>query len=198
MSAVVELHQFGSCAGNILENLLAPINSFLRCSTPDEWISAASKPENLSIILLDHLVCELKAAQSAMYLIRRYAIDESSAEALLLWLKPFEDFTYRQQGDWRDLAGLSLKKSMLPKASSAYAQELIDKIKKAETFNKGYQVTELLAAATLDIAWHSVEKESDFKPTLEFEKEALQNNLPGLNFRLSEFPDCPAKDTLHP
>ncbi len=53
-------------------------------------------------------------------------------------------------------------------------QALIDKIKKAETFNKGYDVTELLAAATLDMAWHSVEKESDFKPTLVFEKEALQ------------------------
>jgi peptidyl-dipeptidase Dcp len=53
-------------------------------------------------------------------------------------------------------------------------QELIEKIKKAETFNKGYDVTELLAAATLDMAWHSVTKESDFKPTLEFEKEALE------------------------
>lgn len=53
-------------------------------------------------------------------------------------------------------------------------QELIDKIKKADTFNTGYVVTELLAAATLDMAWHSVEKEADFKPTLEFEKEALQ------------------------
>jgi peptidyl-dipeptidase Dcp len=53
-------------------------------------------------------------------------------------------------------------------------QELIDKIKKAETFNKGYDVTELLAAATLDMAWHSVEKESDFKPALVFEKEALE------------------------
>lgn len=53
-------------------------------------------------------------------------------------------------------------------------QELIDKIQKAETFNKGYVVTELLAASTLDMAWHSVEKESDFKPTLDFEKEALQ------------------------
>jgi peptidyl-dipeptidase Dcp len=52
--------------------------------------------------------------------------------------------------------------------------ELIDKIKKAETFNKGYEVTELLAAATLDMAWHSVEKEEDFKPTLVFEKEALE------------------------
>ncbi|MFV8271034.1 M3 family metallopeptidase [Flavobacterium sp. GT2N3] len=56
----------------------------------------------------------------------------------------------------------------------AIPQELIDKIKKADTFNKGYVVTELLAAATLDMAWHSVEKESDFKPTLVFEEEALE------------------------
>lgn len=56
----------------------------------------------------------------------------------------------------------------------AIPQELIDKIKKADTFNKGYVVTELLAAATLDMAWHRVEKESDFKPTLVFEKEALE------------------------
>nr|WP_315149911.1 M3 family metallopeptidase [uncultured Flavobacterium sp.] len=53
-------------------------------------------------------------------------------------------------------------------------QDLIDKIKKAETFNKGYDVTEILAASTLDMAWHSVEKESDFKPALVFEKEALE------------------------
>ena len=53
-------------------------------------------------------------------------------------------------------------------------QALIDKIKKAETFNKGYDVTELLAAATLELAWHSIENEADFKPTLEFEKAALQ------------------------
>jgi peptidyl-dipeptidase Dcp len=56
----------------------------------------------------------------------------------------------------------------------AIPQELIEKIKKAETFNKGYVVTELLAASTLDMAWHSVEKEADFKPTLVFENEALQ------------------------
>lgn len=53
-------------------------------------------------------------------------------------------------------------------------QELIDKIKKAETFNKGYDVTELLAAATLDMNWHSVANEADFKPALVFEKQALE------------------------
>jgi peptidyl-dipeptidase Dcp len=60
------------------------------------------------------------------------------------------------------------------KTKQVIPQELIDKIKKADTFNKGYVVTELLAASTLDMAWHSVEKESDFKPALIFEKEALQ------------------------
>ena len=59
------------------------------------------------------------------------------------------------------------------KTKQVIPQELINKIKKADTFNKGYVVTELLAASALDMAWHTVEKESDFKPTLEFEKEAL-------------------------
>jgi peptidyl-dipeptidase Dcp len=53
-------------------------------------------------------------------------------------------------------------------------QELIEKIKKADTFNKGYDVTELLAAATLDMAWHSIENEIEIKPALLFEKEALR------------------------
>ena len=60
------------------------------------------------------------------------------------------------------------------KTKEVIPQELIEKIKKAETFNKGYDVTELLAAATLDMAWHSVENEADFKPTLEFETAALK------------------------
>ncbi len=60
------------------------------------------------------------------------------------------------------------------KTKEVIPQALIDKIMKAETFNNGYNVTELLAAATLDLAWHSVENEKDFKPTLVFEKQALE------------------------
>jgi peptidyl-dipeptidase Dcp len=40
------------------------------------------------------------------------------------------------------------------------------KLKKAETFNKGYDVTELFMASTLDMNWHSVENEANFKPAL--------------------------------
>ncbi|WP_290611159.1 tRNA isopentenyl-2-thiomethyl-A-37 hydroxylase MiaE [Arsukibacterium sp. UBA3155] len=130
------------------QQLLQPINHFLGCRTPDSWLEQASRPENLPTLLRDHLICELKAAQSAMYLIRRYAVDDSSADALLQWFKPFEDFTYRQQGDWQALAGLSLKKSMIPQASSQYAQDLIDKMVLLikEELHHFYQVLEVMAA----------------------------------------------------
>ncbi|HAS15778.1 MAG TPA: tRNA-(ms[2]io[6]A)-hydroxylase, partial [Idiomarina abyssalis] len=53
--------------------LLEPIRCFLLCPTPQEWIQQAAREENLPVILLDHLHCELKAAQSAALLLRRYA-----------------------------------------------------------------------------------------------------------------------------
>ena len=52
-------------------------------------------------------------------------------------------------------------------------QALVEKIKKAASFNQGYSTTELVSAATLDMNWHSVTDESQFKPALEFEKEVL-------------------------
>lgn len=53
-------------------------------------------------------------------------------------------------------------------------QSLVEKIKNAATFNQGYATTELVSAATLDMAWHSVKSDAELKPTLDFEKEVLQ------------------------
>ncbi len=44
--------------------ILSPIISFLHCPTPQAWIDEARKPENLPLLLTDHMVCELKAAQN--------------------------------------------------------------------------------------------------------------------------------------
>jgi Zn-dependent oligopeptidase len=38
----------------------------------------------------------------------------------------------------------------------AMPQALVDKIKKARTFNQGYATTEYLSAALLDLAWHTL------------------------------------------
>lgn len=127
--------------------LLEPINEFLKCETPAEWLEEAKKPSNLSTILSDHLVCELKAAQSAMFLIRRYAVDKDSGDALLAWLKPFEDFTYRMKGDWSELIKHdTLSKSMIKKSDAPYGQELIDKMVLLikEELHHFYQVLEIM------------------------------------------------------
>lgn len=63
-------------------------------------------------------------------------------------------------------------------------QALVDKIKKAASFNQGYSTTELVSAATIDMNWHSVTDESQFKPTLEFEKNVLAK----YGFNLKEVP----------
>jgi len=78
---------------NKYAELLAPINNFLQCETPDAWIEKAKKIENLPIILQDHLACELKAGQTAMFLIRKYAVDKESSAILFEWFKPYEDFS---------------------------------------------------------------------------------------------------------
>ncbi len=50
--------------------ILAPVRHFLHCPTPQAWIDEARKPENLPLLLTDHMVCELKAAQNALLLVR--------------------------------------------------------------------------------------------------------------------------------
>jgi len=127
--------------------LLSPIMSFLKCETPDSWVEEAIKPENLPMLIVDHLICELKAAQSAMFLIRKYAVDKDSANTLLEWLRPFEQYIYKRTGDWRDLAAKNtLTKAVIPKSDSRYGQALIDKMVMLikEELHHFYQVLEMM------------------------------------------------------
>lgn len=52
-------------------------------------------------------------------------------------------------------------------------QTLLDKMDKAAGFNQGYATTELVAAASLDMAWHSITDSSQIGDALSFEKKAL-------------------------
>ena len=112
----------------LVELLLKPINSFLQCPTPQSWVDEAIKPKNLPNLLRDHANCELKAAQTAMLLLRRYAVDQQSSNALLAWLKPYEDFVYRKigNGDFSDY--MSLSKRLISKSDFEHGDELISKM----------------------------------------------------------------------
>jgi peptidyl-dipeptidase Dcp len=50
---------------------------------------------------------------------------------------------------------------------------LVDKIKKAASFNRGYGLTELLAAADLDLQWHTLSAGSPLQQPDSFEVAAL-------------------------
>ena len=56
---------------------------------------------------------------------------------------------------------------------AAMPQELADKLVKAKTFNQGYSLTEILAAAELDMQWHTLGAGTKVASPDEFEKEAL-------------------------
>ena len=53
-------------------------------------------------------------------------------------------------------------------------QELVDKIKNAATFNQGYDLTELLAAAELDMQWHTLAAGAPRPKVDAFEAAALK------------------------
>ncbi|MDE2090825.1 MAG: peptidyl-dipeptidase Dcp [Gammaproteobacteria bacterium] len=60
------------------------------------------------------------------------------------------------------------------KTGEPMPQSLVDKIKKAEFFNKGYDMTEMLAAAELDMQWHTLPADAPLQDVDKFETAALQ------------------------
>jgi len=107
--------------------ILSPIHTFLHCPTPQAWIDKARDPANLPLLLTDHMVCELKAAQTAMLLVRKYVADKTGGDTLLEWLKPYEAFTFRE-GPEPDFIALhrQIGKGVMPQTNDPWGRLLID------------------------------------------------------------------------
>ncbi len=60
------------------------------------------------------------------------------------------------------------------KTGEPMPQALIDKIKKAATFDQGYKLTEILAAAELDMQWHTISADTKIDNVDTFEAQALR------------------------
>jgi peptidyl-dipeptidase Dcp len=59
------------------------------------------------------------------------------------------------------------------KTGAPMPEDLAVRIRKAATFHKGYDMTELLAAAELDMQWHALAPDAPLQKPDEFEKQAL-------------------------
>src|SRR6266404_4190895 len=60
------------------------------------------------------------------------------------------------------------------KTGAPMPSDLVAKIKKAESFNQGYKLTELVAAAELDMQWHTLPAGAALQQPDAFEKQALE------------------------
>ena len=60
------------------------------------------------------------------------------------------------------------------KTGAPMPAELVAKIRKAENFNQGYKLTELVAAAELDMQWHTLPASAPLQQPDAFEKQALE------------------------
>lgn len=134
-----------------MQQLLAPINAFLKCATPESWIQEAIKPENLATLLIDHCNCELKAAQTGMFFVRKYALDRESGQQMLDWAKPYEQFVYCKERDITEFLNRDSKKNdftggFIAKKSFEHGPVLIAKMVRLikEEFHHFEQVLEIM------------------------------------------------------
>jgi peptidyl-dipeptidase Dcp len=67
------------------------------------------------------------------------------------------------------------------KTGEPMPQELKAKMEKSKTFNQGYAMTELLAAARLDMSWHTLPASAPLQDPDVFEKDALEKTHLALN-----------------
>jgi len=65
-------------------------------------------------------------------------------------------------------------------------QTLVDRIKKSQTWNQGYELGELLAASQLDLQWHSLPASAPKQDVDKFETQALKNTH-------TDFPNVPPR-----
>jgi peptidyl-dipeptidase Dcp len=70
------------------------------------------------------------------------------------------------------------------KTGAPMPDELAARIQKAATFNKGYDMTELLAAAELDMQWHTLTPGAPLQKPDEFEMQALEKT----HLKISDVP----------
>ncbi len=68
------------------------------------------------------------------------------------------------------------------KTGEPMPKELVDKIKKAKNFNMGYNMTELVSAALLDMEWHTLSPDAPLQDADAFETAALKKDHVDLSY----------------
>ena len=96
--------------------------------------------------------------------------------------RDFVEFPSQFNEHWATYPALFRHYARHYKTGAPMPEELAVKIKKADTFNKGYDTTELLAAAELDMKWHTLPASAVPQKPDAFETEALEQTHLSLSY----------------
>jgi len=88
--------------------------------------------------------------------------------------RDFVEFPSQFNEHWRDDPKVFAHFARHYKTGAPMPAELLAKLRKAETFNQGYALTEYLAAAELDMQWHLLAADAPLQSPDAFEKAALE------------------------
>lgn len=88
--------------------------------------------------------------------------------------RDFVEFPSQFNENWALYPSILKNYAVHYKTGQPIPQELVDKIKRSSTFNQGYALTELLAAANLDMQWHEITARQTVNDVDSFEIAALK------------------------
>jgi peptidyl-dipeptidase Dcp len=96
--------------------------------------------------------------------------------------RDFVEFPSQFNEHWATYPAIFTHYAKHYKTGAPMPEELVAKIKKAADFNQGYELTELLAAAEVDMQWHTLPVGATVESTDAFEKAALERKHLALSY----------------
>ncbi|HTX77076.1 MAG TPA: M3 family metallopeptidase [Terracidiphilus sp.] len=90
--------------------------------------------------------------------------------------RDFVEFPSQFNEHWASFPAVFAHYAHHYKTGAPMPADLVAKIKKSRTFNQGYMLTEILAAAKLDLDWHTLAADAPLEDPDTFEKQALDKS----------------------
>jgi peptidyl-dipeptidase Dcp len=96
--------------------------------------------------------------------------------------RDFVEFPSQFNEHWASYPAVFSNYAKHYKTGAPMPAEMAAKIKESETFNQGYALTELLAAAELDMQWHTLPSDTPLEKPDAFEVKALEKTKLSLSY----------------
>lgn len=138
---------------------------------------ASGQPALLSYDDVITLFHEFGHALHGMFAVQQYPSLSGTATA-----RDFVEFPSQLNEHWASDPKVFAHFAKHYQTGEPMPQALVEKLRKADKFNKGYSMTELLSAALLDMHWHMLNSSQPLQDVDKFETESLQKDKVDLSY----------------